>query len=780
MPRIPKKFNMKTQLLIISISPTLFLSQGFAAPLKCAALFSTKTFSAQANFAALPIAPVAIETNAQTPSGFSQHSARGALLWEGANAAYQREIDYAGIHAKKIDIDGNPIDWKALSKNFVRNIRNNVYTFADYDLAIAQYYMRGNDAHTSISLYSTYTKYAPFQLSPVDADAPEGLKFAINFIDNSFTPPTNVRAPQPGDHVIAMNGKSVDEFRKQTNSKGDYVLPQTLFVGKESSSQYIFGLSNRAVKESRGNLLTDLGDSITYRIQPQDGTPAYDITYPYKISGVPLLRQPVRPDAPIILQPAQVPAQFLATLSTSKITVPLNLSKTLSLTERVSSFLKDRFALAQSNLKAKLPARKVPTFPALMSKTVNAATFEIYQSATNLMHAGVEQIKKEAAVTPIEGVGVQIGMGQQMPFVNFEALGEKFKRIQMPEDSRLPSLRAQFNDDFFYAGTYMKDGVRIGVLRIPSYEPSNMDTMLPSLRYFITRLQSESDVLIIDQTYNPGGLVIFSDMLIRSLVGKYDTSKHLAFAVRPSPRFLSEYSNILEAVRANTDQLLKPEEVIEFTRRFTDEYNKIRSAARLPIIDYNGNELPAPADIATAPLLPLSDPITMTVMSDYVQLTTDRILQTQPDQKALYSTVTQVLGIDLTHDSPQSFYSKKVVFWVNAPCFSGGDATPVSFKGYLRGPLVGDDTGGAGGTVEAYSATGLRDNPVKFISSLMIKAGNTTEQLLKTGAGQVEQVGAKVDFRIMPSTKDITTGGVDSFHKITDFTLQYYKSSAKP
>ena len=90
---------------------------------------------------------------------------------------------------------------------------------------------------------------------------------------------------------------------------------------------------------------------------------------------------------------------------------------------------------------------------------------------------------------------------------------------------------------------------------------------------------------------------------------------------------------------------------------------------------------------------------------------------------------------------------------------------------------MGDATAGAGATVEQFAEVGMRNNNVKFGSSLMVGAGTTTAELLATGKGQVEQNGAPVDYRIMPTANDIVTGGADTFKKITDFAVQYARSS---
>ena len=714
-----------------------------------------------------PLTPSAGEI----PGQFRHRSMLADLGVESAGFVYNHQINYAGfrINGIKTDIDGKPTDFNALQENLFNTLKTRVKTFADYDLATSQYLMLSNDAHTSINLNSTWIKASPIQFLPVEDNGAQN--YTISFVNSSFSPTAQSRAPQPGDRIVAINGKTVDEFRKQKSVNGDFVLPQLLLVGKQSSAQNLFGLGSRTAKESRGNLLADLGDSITYTIQPNDGGKPYDVTYSYQSSGIPLLRQPVTPDA-IITSPVLQPKVKSADSALPPTISPRSLAK------RFNDYFFSKLNSLKSSIAAKLPVRRTMSLPPLMSKTRNPGTFKILKTADKMMRIEVSNIKKDNKLLDVEGSGVQLGMGLQTPFINYEALG-KATRIQMPEVAVIPGLRKMFNDDFFYAATYQSEGVRIGVLRIPSYEPTNTDTMLQSLRYFMTRLQAESDVLIIDQTFNPGGLVTFSDLVIRSLVGKFDTTKHLGFAVRPSARFLSEYSSILEEVRANSDGLLEPAEAQDFVRKFTEEYNKIRLAARLNKVDYDGNDIPNTAPAMTSEVLPLSEPITMTVMSDYTRLTTDRIMQKDPQQKLIYAQLTKVLKMDLSLDSPESFYTKKVIFNVNAACFSGGDATPVSFKDYKRGILIGDDTGGAGGTVEGFPQTGWRDIDDKYISSLMLRAGFTTEQLLATGAGRVEQVGAAVDIRMMPTSNDVTSGGADYFKKITRVAVDYAKGVLK-
>lgn len=363
---------------------------------------------------------------------------------------------------------------------------------------------------------------------------------------------------------------------------------------------------------------------------------------------------------------------------------------------------------------------------------------DILSKFHELMKAEVDVEAATAAPVIPKGVGKRIGIGEQAPFF---ALPKDFKRIEIPSLAGTAALKGLFNDNSFFAGTFMRDGKRVGFLRIPSYSPANFETILPSLRFFIAKLEAESDYLVIDQTNNPGGMVVYSDFVTKSLVGKYDDSKHLRFSVKPNQRFMRQYMEIRDMIAENKDKIFTDEEAKQFAARFDAEYQKIYQA----YLDRRE----------------LSEPISMRAMSDYFELVFSRI---SSKGSPVSAGIKFLLGVDVF--APQ-VYTKKVYFMINELDFSGGDATPATLQDYGRVKLVGTRTAGAGGTVEEFSNRGSKEFEYRLTTSLMVrKDGNL-----------VENYGVKPDIEVPMLASDIVDQYTTYFERTLKAIDQDLKSS---
>ncbi len=76
--------------------------------------------------------------------------------------------------------------------------------------------------------------------------------------------------------------------------------------------------------------------------------------------------------------------------------------------------------------------------------------------------------------------------------------------------------RAQ--SDFFFSGTYASEGVRIGFVRIPGFEPLSRFQALAQFSSEMTFLQANTDTLVVDIMGNPGGDGCYTQDLLQLLI----------------------------------------------------------------------------------------------------------------------------------------------------------------------------------------------------------------------------------------------------------------------
>jgi hypothetical protein len=162
---------------------------------------------------------------------------------------------------------------------------------------------------------------------------------------------------------------------------------------------------------------------------------------------------------------------------------------------------------------------------------------------------------------------------------------------------------------FFFSGTYVANGVRIGLLRIPSESPSSTSVALQQLNQEIAFFNNNTDVLVVDITRNPGGTLTTAEAFAQRLIPS--AFRTVGFEFRASALEVSLFARRLTLAQSGG----APPEVIDNLRNNFDEvfraYNEERGrTASLPINALGSFEL-APAPVAyTKPLLVLVDEFT--------------------------------------------------------------------------------------------------------------------------------------------------------------------------
>lgn len=307
--------------------------------------------------------------------------------------------------------------------------------------------------------------------------------------------------------------------------------------------------------------------------------------------------------------------------------------------------------------------------------------------------------------------------GATEPFFKLPA---DFVKIELPASP----LKALIESPDLLAGTFSRNGQRVGFLRIPSYTPGDLSLAVRHLRYLISELQKTTDYLVIDQTNNPGGMVVYSDLIIKSLTGGYSEGSHMRFAVKPTQGFLRQYLEMRDLIARNSEGIIPADQLPAMLAKVDQEYRKIKRA-----FDRGEN---------------LSEPVSMTVIADYYEASLNFELTRQvPGMNGtLRDLLLHTLGIDFTQNQ---VYKKPVYMMINELDFSGGDATPAALKDYGRVRLVGTRTAGAGGTVEDFRFRGSHEFSVSLTTSLMVRKDGSL----------VENYGVKPDIEVPLQPQDI-------------------------
>ncbi|MFN8847120.1 MAG: S41 family peptidase [Bdellovibrionales bacterium] len=318
---------------------------------------------------------------------------------------------------------------------------------------------------------------------------------------------------------------------------------------------------------------------------------------------------------------------------------------------------------------------------------------------------------------------------QELPLFD---LPKDFQRIVWPE-----YIKNLFDEKRIMAGTFMMNGKRVGLLRVATYDTSgyNFAGIKAVVDYLIRQLEMKSDYLIFDQMSNPGGAVVYSDMIVEALTGKIDLNKHMRFKLKPNHNFVRKYAETIRSLE--TSPLLpssnEKTELINFLR---DQYEKIHAAFR------KGEDLTEPVSL----------------LGDYFLVKLSIAASTEaPKQKELFN----------QESDPQfrygqtALYTKPVFMLIDHFSFSGGDATPANLKDYGRVTLIGTRTAGAGGTVEGFNHQILDFQfTYKLTTSLMYRP--TAEQKY------VENFGVIPDYVVEPTLSDYLGGFKNYFRKVIE------------
>jgi hypothetical protein len=540
---------------------------------------------------------------------------------------------YGPLELKKTTIG---LNWPQRKVSYASRI-DNLQSSNDFYFLISDVLNSLNDAHVAMELPSTLKWTLPLQFSSVEGSV------IVSYYDNNEMYlahcPVNV-----GDELVQVGGQSLNEVQASQPVFAKYGNPIT--------NRSMFSRMLTSLNEARGVRLADFGGPVkefTFH-KLKDGA-EFKCSLTYKATGVGMI------DRSALTAP---PPKIATDSDRDKFNQQLD-----------SILSKDGNLITFSNEQR--------------DKMFNA------QQVISKVHALLDlttSLDLEANPLKASGaMGKQLGIGDLEPFFTLPA---NFKKIEFP------AFGALLNSDAYYAGTFEHNGKTVGFLRIPSYMPSVIYTMPIGLRYVISKLQ-KTDYLIIDQTNNPGGMVAYSDMIVKSLTGLYDISKHLRFVVKPTQAYLSQFNSIINLIETDTTGAL-PADAKALLPQLKANYDRIHKA----YVNHAN----------------LSEPISMMVFTKFVEIVLDQLYAQIPFQKFLE----QYIGAAVF--SPQ-VYEYPVYMMINEFDFSGGDATPATLQDYGRVKLIGVRTAGAGGSVEEFRNTISADYKYHLTTSLMLRKNDT-------------------------------------------------------
>lgn len=221
--------------------------------------------------------------------------------------------------------------------------------------------------------------------------------------------------------------------------------------------------------------------------------------------------------------------------------------------------------------------------------------------------------------------------------------------------------------DFFYSGTFKRDDLVIGYIRIPNYAPASQATQLRILEGEIAYFSANTDGLIVDEMRNTGGSLCFGEEVIRRLVPYQFTGT--GFQVRATwSRLLGFYNSMINAKSqgAATD-------VIE---RYENLYKEISAANAAGKIVTN-----------TVPLCSSSQ---------------------------LRDAATDANGANIA-------YRKPIMMLVDEFTLSTGDSAASMFQDARRGILFGQRTMGAGGNNTIFDAGAFTEGLAGMTIGLQVR-----------------------------------------------------------
>jgi hypothetical protein len=272
---------------------------------------------------------------------------------------------------------------------------------------------------------------------------------------------------------------------------------------------------------------------------------------------------------------------------------------------------------------------------------------------------------------------------------------------------------------FLFSGTYMANGVRIGLLRIPSMSPPSTAAVLSHLDQEIAFFNANTDALIIDVMRNPGGLVSF----VEAISQRFMTApfRIIGFEIRATGAWLFSFASQL-----NTARLTRPP----------------------------------------------GDPILVNLENNFAE-----VLAAYNENRGRTAPVSLNSTGSLTLNPSAVSYTKPLMVLTDEFSASGGDMFPAIIQDNGRGPIFGMRTMGAGGSVVTYDCTTYTESICRITVSLMNR-GRLIQTPEFPPAPYVENIGVRPDITVDYMTRaNLMNGGAAFVQAFTDAIVNLVQGS---
>ncbi len=269
-------------------------------------------------------------------------------------------------------------------------------------------------------------------------------------------------------------------------------------------------------------------------------------------------------------------------------------------------------------------------------------------------------------------------------------------------------------DNSFQAYIYQnKAGKMVGVVRIPSYLPDNMDKAVKDFAGIVQKMEKFTSAMVIDQNNNPGGSLFYLYYLVSTL--------------SPNTMIVPKHKVALsyEGAKANIETIKALEEMTS-----DDEMQKAMGGKTL-----HG--------------YPVNYQFGLGVL-DFSRFFMSEFKTGKNISESYY-----LWGVDKINPSQIANYTKPIVILVNQLDFSGGDFFPAIMQDNKRATIVGTRTAGAGGYV--LSSTFPNTIGLSHVSY----TGSLAERV---DLNPIENLGVTPDVEL-PMTVEDVRGGYKAYIK---------------
>ena len=272
---------------------------------------------------------------------------------------------------------------------------------------------------------------------------------------------------------------------------------------------------------------------------------------------------------------------------------------------------------------------------------------------------------------------------------------------------------------FFYSGTYLAGGLRIGFIRIPSMSPPSVAVALAQLDAEIQFFNSNVDALVVDVMRNPGGLVSFVESISQRFIAvPFQTT---GFQIRATGAWLFQFASMLSSARSNP--ATPPDVLANLERNFNE------------------------------------------------------VLRAFDENRGLTNPVSLNPTGSLTLTPVPFAYRGPMILLVDEFSASGGDAFSSIIQDNGRGPLLGMRTMGAGGSVVGFPATAYTESISRVTASLIHRG-----RLIYTNdfppAPYIENIGVRPDIVVDYMTRtNLMTGGAPFVQAFTQAIVNHAQTA---